>query len=388
MKQLVYVMLFITTSVFAKAAPNLQAIVDKHHEQYTDIEHFSAIQVSIKANNELQHYTAGTVSREPNSKAVTPSHLFEIGSITKSYTSALVMLADAEKKLGVSDQVKKYLNAYPDWGNLPLTRLLNMTSGLPNYSDSPTFNYLFSQNINQFWGEDELISLVYTRDEKPPLKEGYFYTNTGYILLDMILSDQYNQSFKDLLIKRIFKPLGLKNTYYPVPSYSPETLKHKVQGYSYNIYDNPELVGKNVTLANLSWGGAAGGIVANSEDVINWVDALFVNDKLLNKAQKHEMQQLISVQSGKPIHQVDENDPRGFGLGIVSNYDKSFGQFWFYEGETFGYRSLYMHVPCNKVTIVALFNSGTNGENDHAGKLMTSLYGQLLKNNPPLQCKS
>src|SRR5690606_30080749 len=127
------------------------------------------------------------------------------------------------------------------------------------------------------------------------------------------------------------------------------------------------------------WAGAAGAIVANSEDVVRWVDNLFVGDKLLTEAEKRTMQTLVSTRDGKPISQTDKKHPQGFGLGIIEAYREPIGRYWFYEGETLGYRALYMYVPCNKVIIAALFNSATNGENDHAGELVQTLYQHVLE---------
>jgi D-alanyl-D-alanine carboxypeptidase len=207
-------------------------------------------------------------------------------------------------------------------------------------------------------------------------------------LLDMILSKQYQSSYNDLLQTKILKPMGLNNTFYPLPNYSPQILSRLARGYSYNIYDNPELLGIDVTENNLSWAGAAGALLATSDDVLDWVQALFVHHKLLSPAQQKQMQQMISLNDGKPLRQTNKRNPRGFALGIAQLYDEGLGQFWFYEGKTLGYRALYMYVPCNQVIVVALFNSATNEDNDHSGALLKSLYQQIIKQNRGLNCNS
>ncbi|CEK09331.1 serine hydrolase domain-containing protein [Legionella hackeliae] len=257
---------------------------------------------------------------------------------------------------------------------------------MPNYSEAPKINYLFSKNLRQYWSQDDLINLIYSKDFNPPRKPGYFYSNTGYVLMDKILTKAYKTPFKALLIDKIINPLQLKNTYYPVPEYPPEVLSRLVRGYGYNIYDNPELLGQDVTENNLSWAGAAGALVANSEDVIHWVEHLFIENKLLTKDQQQKMQQLVSLKTGLPITTTTEKDPQGFGLGIAQNYDAKIGRYWFYEGQTLGYRAIYIYVPCNKVIISTLFNSATNGENDHTRELMVQLYNYLLSKDEMLIC--
>jgi D-alanyl-D-alanine carboxypeptidase len=379
-------LLFLSSVAAAETIDPIQSIINHHLSHYSKLEHFSAIQVSIKAGDKIVNYTAGYRSLEPTSLPITATDLFDIGSITKSFTSSLALLAESEGKLKLSKTLGEYLNNYPNWGDITLSGLLDMSTGIPNYSNSPTLNYHFSKNLRQFWKEPELISLVYPKLNNPPRLPGYFYSNTGYILMDMILTAQYKMPFHQLLADKIIKPMGLNNTYYPIPTYPENVLARMVRGYSYNIYDNPELLGKDVTENNMTWAGAAGALVANSEDVVHWVDELFVKDRLLTTAQKQSMQTLISVKTGKPITQTSQDDPRGFALGISQGFDDKIGHYWFYEGKTLGYRALYMYVPCNKVIVVALFNSATNHENDHAGALMQSLYFEMVKENKSLEC--
>ncbi|WP_133128471.1 serine hydrolase domain-containing protein [Legionella nagasakiensis] len=379
MNKLIIALFLWTGTAMAISESKIDSIIGHHFKKYSQLEHFSAIQVSIKAAGKLTHYAVGTRSIESGSPPITPHDLFNIGSITKSFTAALAVIAESEDKLHLQDKLSQHLKQYPHWSNLSLTQLLNMSSGIPNYSDAPKINYLMSVHLKQYWDQAELVDLVYPQRDNPPLKSGYFYSNTGYILMDMILTNQYQKPYKQLLQEKILSPLKLKNTFYPIPQYSVEMLQRMVHGYSYNIYDNPELLGRDVTENNLSWAGAAGGLVANSEDVIHWVDALFVTDAILTPEQKHEMQTLISVSDGQPMKQPDTQSPRGFGLGIVGNYDKEIGVFWLYEGETLGYRALYMYVPKTRVIIAALFNSATNSENDHSGELMLTLYREVLR---------
>ena len=366
------------TGIAANASiDTIQSIIDEHLARYKDVEHFSAIQVSVKSGGLIQNYVSGTVARGKNQTLLAPHHLFNIGSITKSFTAVLALQAQKRQQLNLNEKVKTYLPQYSHWGDITLEQLLNMTSGLPNYSDSASMNIAFSKNLGKVWTSKEMLALVYKNDYKPPLQQGYNYTNTGYILMQMILQKQTKHSFADLLEKEIFIPVQLSNSFYPVPIPGKSISQRLVSGYGYNVYTNPELLGRDVKENNLSWAGAAGGIVANSEDVLHWVEALFQRDMLLDAAQKNKMQRLVSTTTGKPIQLADKNDTRGFGLGIIESYRPDIGRYWFYEGETLGYRALYMYVPSSKIIITALFNSATNGANDHSGALLESLYKDL-----------
>ncbi|MGQ3891219.1 serine hydrolase domain-containing protein [Legionella sp. CNM-4043-24] len=375
-RTLVSLLFLSSASTFADP---VQDLINSHLKKYAQQEHFSAIQVSVKVGDKVTHYTAGTRSLDPDSPPLTSDDLFDIGSITKSFTSTLVIKADSEGRLSLKKTVGDYLKQYPHWAGLTLAGLLDMSTGIPNYSNAPTINYLFSKNLTQFWKPQQLVNLVYSQQHNPPLMDGYFYSNTGYILLDMILCDIYKEPFKKLLTDKIITPLGLKNTFYPVPDYPESVLARMAHGYSWNVYDNPELLGQDVTKNNLSWAGAAGAIVANSGDVLSWVDELFVKDRLLTAEEKKTMQSMISLTTGKPIRQTDKSDPKAFALGISQGYDEVMGTYWFYEGKTLGYRAVYMYSPASNIIIVTLYNSATNSENDKVGELIQKIYQQVKK---------
>lgn len=362
------------------------SLIKNHLQLYGEQEFYSAIQVSIKSKDKISNYVAGTKARG-NSSLITSSDLFDIGSITKSFTAALTLIAEREGKLKLDNPLADYLSSYPHWGKQSITRLLNMSTGIPDYAVAPKLNYLFSKNLQQYWSQKQLVDLVYSTKFNPPLKSGYFYSNTGYILMDMVLSNQYKMPFKTLLEERLIKPLSLSNTFYPVPNYPAEVLQRLVRGYSYDVYANPELLGRDVSENNLSWGGAAGAIVANSEDIIHWIDALFIGDKLLTVDEKKKMQTLISMSTGKPLSEANTQEMHAFGLGIAQGYNEQLGRFWYYRGETLGHRSYYVYIPCNQVIVSALVNSATNDENDHTMSLLEALYQQVLLQDTSLQCQ-
>lgn len=381
-----------TNIVWANSLENtIQNTLDEHYKLYQKSEFFSAIQLSTKVGDgEIKTYVVGTTSHKPNSPPIDANSLFQIGSITKSFTSALLLQAEAEGKLDLDKNFDTYLPEYDRWQGVTITQLLNMTSGLPNYSDSATLNYSFIQDQARVWKDRELVNIVYPPENlpSPPLKNGYFYTNTAYILAGLILEKAYDDSYANLIQKQLISPLKLKNTFYPVPSYPPGIAERVVQGNNFNPYTNPELTGKPVENINVSWAGAAGALVANSEDVIHWVRALFVENTVLSPAQKVKLTQIVSMNNGQPISNTNAEDSSGFGLGVVQFYDEALGHYWVYQGETVGYRSFYVYFPCNQVIISALFNSAVDGQNNHARALLTQIYQSILEDNPALVCRT
>ncbi len=104
--------------------------------------------------------------------------------------------------------------------------------------------------------------------------------------------------------------------------------------------------------------------------------ALYVGD-LLKPQQRRELMSIVSNKTGQPIADVTPDDPRGFGLGVVRALMPSIGNFWFYEGETLGYRVAYAWFPEIKTVIVIGLNSQPDAKQDHIGKLIEAIHATL-----------
>ncbi len=375
-------LLLLITDVNAKPAIDpIQAALNAHYNTYKPMEYFSGIAVSVyKPGQAITSYYAGNVSHDANAAPVNANTLFQIGSITKSYVTAILLQLQKEKKLKLSDTMQQWLPEYKNWLPRDITSLLNMTSGLPNYTDSPLINAGMYHQPSLVYSAQDLIAFVYPKNHlTPPMRHGYNYTNTGYIIAGMIIEKVTHDTLQHQLQTRLLTPLKLQNTYYPLPDFPAAANASLAHGYSYNPYANPELLGKDVSQTSPSWAAAAGAMVSNGPDVINWVKALFVDNTILDKAQQKELMQSVSTATGLPIAKATRNDPRGFGLGVGVGYQDDVGQFWYYEGETEGFRAAYMYVPKTGIIVVAIMNSAVNGENDHAGELVNVIY-QLVKN--------
>ncbi len=373
------------TCLFTSAFDNqMQTLLNDHVTKYRELEYFSGASLSVfKPGDGIHNYYAGKVSHEATSPAVSEKTLFQIGSITKSFTAVVMLQLEKERMLDLQQTLDSYLPQYPKWAKYTLDSLLNMTSCLPNYSDTPFFNVAAYETPEKVYSNESLIAYVYPKTTfTPPLRSGYFYSNTGYALADMIVEKTTGHTFRQELENRLLKPCELKNTFYPVPTLQREQFDRMAHGYQYNIYDNPPLVGVDVKKMNLSWAGAAGALVSTTEDVVKWVQALFTGD-LLDEAQRKKLRALHSTKTGKPISSLSEDDPSGFGLGVASKYssDDPKESFWFYEGQTMGFRALYMYVPSSNIIIACAFNSSPDSQNDHAHELLINVYKALMLPN-------
>lgn len=386
----------------------IQKIANDYYKQYSKTEQFTAMAVSVLVPhnrkidaNDITNVVIGTMGFPPLTQAITPDNLFDIGSITKSFTAFILLQLQTENKLSLEDSLGKWLPQYPQWKDVTLRQLLNMTSGIPNYSEDPVFDKKMMSDLARVWTNEEL--LTYAHPEKP-LKHNrtnrYEYCNSNYILAALVIEKVTNDRFENQLKQRILTQNNyFQNTFYPAGldgvAVEKAIKSRRVNGYFYD-----EAKRKRIDTINndLSWAGAAGALVANTEDVIHWVQVLY-HGVLINPVFKEralaELESIVSVKTGLPIASVSKEDPMGFGLGVASHYDDELKQsFWTYEGSTLGFRVMYLWTACNDVTtVVALNSKGGEGNKkseigDHIAEVSVTLYKAVLQHYPELRCEA
>ncbi|MBI2785201.1 MAG: serine hydrolase [Legionella longbeachae] len=384
----------------------LQKEIDDYYQKYSKKEKFTAIAVSViipqnQLNNkkETKNFVHGTIGESPLSQLITSNNLFDIGSITKSFTAMILLQLQAENKLSLNDPLGKWLPQYPNWKNVTLRQLLNMTSRIPNYSEDDKFSKKLEDHLNTVWTDEELLSYAHPEKALVEKKDNLFeYSNSNYILAAMVIEKVTNDTFSNQLKQRIINGQNeLSNTYYLAgpdgQSLATQILNRRVHGY---YYDEKKQKLIDTVVNNLSWAGAAGALVANTEDVSHWVQLLYrglLIKPIYRESALAELESIVSMKTGQPIPTVTEKDPSGFGLGVSYHYDKESKQrFWFYEGSTLGFRVMYLWQPCNNVTTVVALNSkgGEGNPNSKFGDKISvanfNLYNVIMRNYPELHC--
>ena len=346
------------------------------------VEHISAASasVSLAKGAPVINAVAGATTfggREP----VTPANLFQIGSNTKAFTAVMLLQLEAEHRLSLADTVGHWLPEYPAWKGVTITQLLNMTSGIVSYDTVPAMLADYARDPQRTFTEKELVAYAYPPDGAPVVSRGWSYSNTAYILGQMIIERATGHSYDAELHQRLLSPrLGLADTFYAPSFYPPSVTSRMVSGYFYSRDpDNAPLAplyGRDAKPFSLSWTQGAGGIVASLEDVAHWVRQLY-SGPVLAPAQRHELLSIVSNGTGRPIAATSASDSKGFGLGVGQVAMPTVGSVWYYEGETLGYRVIYGYFP-NEDTVIAVgLNSQPNAADDHIGQLMTSLHATL-----------
>ncbi|HEX4533687.1 MAG TPA: serine hydrolase domain-containing protein [Rhizomicrobium sp.] len=367
------------TALVAAIRADAQAFLDARRVP----EHISAVSVSVNLKG-VDHAIDAAVgtARFDGGAAATPASLVQIGSNTKAFTSVALLQLEAEGKLSIEDPLGKWLPQYPAWKDVTIHQLLDMTSGIPGYDgeDSVMADYAAHPMTNI-----PAIALVAAAYPKRDLNAGWRYTNTAYLLAEMIVEKASGHSYAAELKQRFFDnpALGLHSTYYQAYSYPPAITDRMVSGYFYSTDSGNAVLkpiyGKDVHTFSVSWMQGAGGIVSTPADVSRWTRALYEGPLLADK-QRRELETLVSMANGKPIAVTTLADPRGFGLGVGQATMTGLGTFWFYQGETLGYRVLYGWFPKSGAVIVVAANSQPTEKDNMLGKeLMPAVYATLKK---------
>jgi D-alanyl-D-alanine carboxypeptidase len=316
--------------------------------------------------------SAGTM-RIGGTRAVRPSTLWQIGSNTKAFTSVMLLQLEAEHRLSINDTVGKWLPRYRQWRGVTIKRLLSMTSGIPSYDNTPAMLRALTARPHRVFTKRQLVAYV----EGHKATHGYSYSNTNYILGEMIIEKATHDGYAHQLQRRIIRPLGLRDLFYQPDRYPPRLTVREPAGYFFNraIPQLKPLFGQDVSRTTLSWTRGAGGILSTTQDMTVWEQALY-HGRLLPQRQQAELRSLVSAKTGKPIKHTTAKDPQGFALGIAQLTMPKIGRFWFYEGETLGFRTLHVYLPRSGVIFALGLNSRPT--TDHIGELTMSVYNTLV----------
>src|ERR1043166_2655229 len=245
--------------------------VDDHVKAEMSKQHIPGLSLAVVKNGHLEKSAAYGLANVELNVPVRTDTVFQIQSITKTFTSSAVMLLVEEGKIGLDDKITKHLDNLPEsWKNISIRHLLSHTSGVKDFINEPTVD--LRKDIQP---EDVIESL------RPlPLNfqpgEKYSYSNTGYRLLAMIIHKVTGQSWGEFLKERILDPLGMNDT--RVISLS-AIITNRASGY---LWENGELRnGRFIAPTILAYAG--GGLRSTVLDLAKW-DAALYTEKILKRS--------------------------------------------------------------------------------------------------------
>jgi len=278
-----------------------------------------------------------------------------IGSVTKTFLATTVLLLAEEGKLNLDDKLLQYEPQVPNAASITIRQLLNMTSGLFNYTGDASLWEKQIANPQKAWTPQELVDIAVSRPPEFSPGQQYEYCNTNYVLLGMIIEKVTGNKVGEEIQKRIIDKLGLANTGFADTG---ATTGQYMHGYMPANADDPgskEL--KDITDGNPSWGWAAGAMVSNLDDMKTWVAALAKGTLLTPEMHRQQ------VSFAPP-------NTSQYGLGVM-NGNIVIG----HSGEILGYNTSVYFAPQSEATII-VFISRYPSKNEGASD---SVLSDLLK---------
>jgi D-alanyl-D-alanine carboxypeptidase len=261
---------------------------------------------------------------------------YRIASVTKAFVSVVILQLEAEGKLDIDDTVEKYARGLvPNGGAITLRELMNHTSGLFDYTEDQSFFNAVLSNPSRTWTPHELLAYAFAHPPNFTPGAKYSYSNTNYILLGLVSEAVTGKPLGQSLQERIFTPLGLSSTSFPLTIDIDATFVH---GYVRLV---PGPLTDATQVLNPSWGWAAGGIVSNARDVTTFYRGLLTGE-LLPARQLDEMES-PSQNSGT------------YGLGIDSAFTAC-GRVVGHPGNFTAWRNLVLSTKNGRRQAVVMVN--------------------------------
>src|SRR5580765_8282978 len=194
----------------------------------------------------------------------TPTTKFRLGSITKQFTAASILLLEERGKLKLEDPIKMYVPDAPSaWDRITIFNLLTHTSGIPNFTSLAEYKTL------QLSDSPPAKTIATVRDR--PLDffpgEKMSYSNSGYVLLGYVIEKITGASYEQFVRDNIFTPLGMKDSGYDSNS---AIIERRAAGYS-PLPRDPI----NAGYVHMSIPHAAGALYSTTEDLLRWEQGLF-----------------------------------------------------------------------------------------------------------------
>ena len=281
---------------------------------------------------------------------------FEIGSVTKQFTAASILLLAERGKLSVDDEVTKYLPQYPTHGQrITLRHLLTHTSGIKGYTEMPEFGDLMKLKKPR----ETLVALFGDKPLDFAPGEALVYNNSENFLLGLIIEKVSGVSYADFVKANLFDKVGMTQSYY-----CSESAVHRHHAHGYDT-ENGALVLKGYI--NHTWPYSAGSLCSTASDLSAWL-AAFHGGRILSDASYRAMTTPATLADGAKTRY-------GFGLGIA---DTGGRRAIAHGGGINGFLSEVEYFPDSGLAIVVLLNTaGPVGPADLAHEIADAVLGKI-----------
>ena len=290
-----------------------------------------------------------------------PDTKFRLGSITKQFTSMLVLQLVEAGKVSLDGKLSDYLPSYrkDTGGKVTIHHLLTHTSGIPSYTGLPDFGSKISRDP---YAVDEFVETFCSGDLEFEPGATYRYNNSGYFLLGAVIEKVTGRPYEQVLEEKIFRPLGMKDSGY---DHSAAVIPRRAAGYEQSLEGYA-----NSPYLDMSLPYAAGSLYSTVEDLYLWDQALYT-DRLLSA----KMMELLF----KP-HVQRPGSAYGYGWGVGKKTlprSKREVAFVRHDGGINGFNTLIERYVDDRHLVVLLNNTGGTNLGE-----MTTAIGRILYGEP------
>jgi CubicO group peptidase (beta-lactamase class C family) len=282
----------------------------------------------------------------PNS----PDAKFRLGSITKQFTAACILLLEERGKLKTDDPVKTYLPDAPAaWDHVTIYNLLTHTSGIPSFTDFPDYHSTEATPTTP----EALVARF--RDKPLEFQPGqdWKYSNSGYVLLGYLIEKITGQRYRDFLEENIFEPLGMQDSGYDSNS---TVIPHHAAGYAQSR-NGPVEAG----YIDMSIPFSAGSLYSTTHDLLRWQHALFGGN-------------LLSAASFKKMTTPFKQD---YACGLMVRTSNGLTEIS-HGGGIEGFVTMLAYYPDDKLSVIVLGNLESGAPPDIATKLAAIAHGEKV----------
>ncbi|HEX3466738.1 MAG TPA: serine hydrolase domain-containing protein [Candidatus Elarobacter sp.] len=261
---------------------------------------------------------------------------YPIGSNTKQFTATSILMLQDQGKLNVDATLATYLPQIPHSRQVTLRNLLMHTGGYSEFTAREDFDEVGARPATP--AQVVAAAVAKPLDFKPGTKRSY--SNTGYLLLQMVIEKVSGQRYADFVSSHVFKPLGMTSSYVRVGDDTSPDVATEYDNYSLGPWEHALHI-------DYTWFGGAGSIISNATDLAKW-NAALDGGKLLSKRSQHEMMTPVKV---------DQNFP-DYGFAIQITKLPNGHTMIYHGGNTTGAATQDARFPDDHLQIIVLANSG------------------------------
>jgi len=290
--------------------------------------------------------------------------IYEIGSVTKQFTAAAVMLLVEQGKVSLDDDITKYFPGYNSQGNkIPVRRLLDHTSGIKGYTEIPEFRRMMLVDAPR----DTLVGIFSKKPFDFKTGEEEIYNNSAFFLAGLLIEKVSGKSYADFVKENLFDKAGMTNS-----RYCSETAIVKNRAHGYDAADTMGTLIRARYLNHL-WPFAAGSICSTVRDLVKWNHALH-GGQILKPESYAELIAPGTLNDGTKLRYA-----KGLALVPLAGHRA----IW-HDGGINGFISLNRYLPDDTLSVVVLWNSTGQGL-DVGEPIIEAVLGKAPDDTRPIE---